>query len=137
MTSVARMRAVVAVRMAGPKGAFSVFGLYGPPISACAGRSAALTSRPASATIHPQLATFDAYPPGDHSMHPTRLSALPRIGIAVLCVAANAADLPPTAMPLDHAGPRPKSRTAAEVEAVLAGAPTPPLPIRPLRIVLV
>lgn len=45
--------------------------------------------------------------------------------------------LPPTAMPRDHAGPRPKPRTAAEVEAVLAGAPAAASPGRPLRIVLV
>src|SRR5688572_18433916 len=50
----------------------------------------------------------------------------------------HAADpLPPTAMPRDYAGPRPKPRTAAEVEAILAGAPNTPLPTRPLRIVLV
>jgi type 1 glutamine amidotransferase len=40
-------------------------------------------------------------------------------------------------MPRDHKGPRPKPRSAAEVEAVLAGAPTPPEKVRPLRIVLV
>src|SRR5687767_2138209 len=45
--------------------------------------------------------------------------------------------LPPTAMPRDHKGPRPKARTVAEVEAVLAGAPNPPEKIRPLRIALV
>src|SRR5581483_11693925 len=45
--------------------------------------------------------------------------------------------LPPTAMPRDHPGPRPAPRTAAEVEAVLAGAPAAPGKRRPLRIVLV
>ena len=45
--------------------------------------------------------------------------------------------LPPTAMPRDHKGPRPKSRSVAEVEAVLAGAPNPAEKIRPLRIALV
>src|SRR5207244_413733 len=45
--------------------------------------------------------------------------------------------LPPTAMPRDQKGPRPQPRTAAEVEAVLAGAPNPPEKIRPLRVVLV
>jgi hypothetical protein len=51
---------------------------------------------------------------------------------------SRAADpLPPTAMPRDYAGPRPKPRTAAEVNAVLAGAPAPSSQTRPLRIVLV
>ncbi|HLJ97865.1 MAG TPA: ThuA domain-containing protein [Gemmataceae bacterium] len=45
--------------------------------------------------------------------------------------------LPPTAMPRDHQGPRPKPRSAAEVQAVLAGAPNPPEQIRKLRVVLV
>jgi hypothetical protein len=45
--------------------------------------------------------------------------------------------LPPTAMPRDHKGPRPKPRPVAEVEAVLAGAPKPPEKTRPLRVVLV
>lgn len=45
--------------------------------------------------------------------------------------------LPPTAMPRDHAGPRPQPRTRDEVNAVLAGAPNPALPTRPLRLVLV
>jgi hypothetical protein len=45
--------------------------------------------------------------------------------------------LPPTAMPRDHKGPRPKPRTVAEVEAVLAGAPKPPEKVRSLRVVLV
>src|SRR5689334_1696555 len=45
--------------------------------------------------------------------------------------------LPPTAMPRDAKEPRPKPRDRREVEAVLAGAPTPPEKTRPLRIVLV
>ena len=43
----------------------------------------------------------------------------------------------PISMPRDYPGPRPKARTVAEVKAVLAGAPQPPLKTRPLRIVLV
>src|SRR5947209_12453786 len=42
-----------------------------------------------------------------------------------------------TSMPRDHAGPRPKPRTEAEVKAVLAGAPNPPEKTRPIRLVLV
>jgi putative heme-binding domain-containing protein len=41
------------------------------------------------------------------------------------------------AMPRDHPGPRPKPRTAAEVNAVLAGAPNPPATTRPIRVLLV
>src|SRR5262245_1079966 len=48
-----------------------------------------------------------------------------------------AQSLPATAMPRDHRGPRPKPRPAAEVNAVLAGAPDPALPTRPVRVVLV
>ncbi|MCC7473830.1 MAG: ThuA domain-containing protein [Pirellulales bacterium] len=44
---------------------------------------------------------------------------------------------PAPAMPHDHAGPRPKARTVAEVDAVLAGSPEPAETARPLRIVLV
>ena len=44
--------------------------------------------------------------------------------------------LPPTAMPRDYKGPRPKPRSAAEVEAVLAGA-VKPEKLRPIRVVLV
>jgi type 1 glutamine amidotransferase len=44
---------------------------------------------------------------------------------------------PPPSMPRDHPGQRPKPRTAAEVEAVLAGAPNPPEKSRPLNILLV
>jgi type 1 glutamine amidotransferase len=51
--------------------------------------------------------------------------------------AARADDkLLPTAMPRDHSGPRPKPRSAAEVEAVLAGA-VKPAAARPIRVVLV
>jgi putative heme-binding domain-containing protein len=43
------------------------------------------------------------------------------------------------AMPRDYAGkePRPKPRTAAEVNAALAGSPVPPEKTRPIRVVLV
>jgi type 1 glutamine amidotransferase len=44
---------------------------------------------------------------------------------------------PAPAMPRDHKGPRPKARSAAEVEAVLAGAPAAPEKLRPLHVVLV
>jgi putative heme-binding domain-containing protein len=44
---------------------------------------------------------------------------------------------PPPSMPHDHPGERPKPRTVAEVEAVLAGAPNPPEQVRPLNILLV
>jgi hypothetical protein len=40
-------------------------------------------------------------------------------------------------MPRDHRDPRPKPRPAAEVDAALAGAPSPPLPTRPIRLLLV
>jgi type 1 glutamine amidotransferase len=40
-------------------------------------------------------------------------------------------------MPRDYAGSRPKPRTLAEVNALLAGAPSPPKPTRPIRVVLV
>jgi putative heme-binding domain-containing protein len=45
----------------------------------------------------------------------------------------------PPSMPRDYAGkePRPKPRTVAEVNAVLAGAPNPPEKTRPIRVVLV
>src|SRR4051812_18654802 len=43
----------------------------------------------------------------------------------------------PESMPRDFPGPRPRHRPAAEVEAVLAGAPRPPLPTRKIRVVLV
>ena len=44
---------------------------------------------------------------------------------------------PPPPMPRDYPGPRPKPRTLAEVNAVLAGAPNPPEKTRPLHILLV
>ena len=44
---------------------------------------------------------------------------------------------PPPQMPRDHPGPRPKPRTLAEVNAVLAGAPNPPEKTRPIHILLV
>ncbi|HJZ54997.1 MAG TPA: ThuA domain-containing protein, partial [Gemmataceae bacterium] len=44
---------------------------------------------------------------------------------------------PAPSMPRDYAGPRPKPRTVAEVNAVLAGAPNPPEKTRPIRVVLV
>ncbi|MBX3399451.1 MAG: ThuA domain-containing protein [Gemmataceae bacterium] len=43
----------------------------------------------------------------------------------------------PVSMPRDYLGTRPKSRTVAEVNAMLAGAPNPPEKTRPIRIVLV
>lgn len=57
--------------------------------------------------------------------------------LAGLAMARPDESLPPTAMPRDHKGPRPRPRTAAEVEAVLAEAPAPPDKLRPIRIVLV
>src|SRR5207244_10205086 len=55
------------------------------------------------------------------------------------CGSAWAADepLPPTAMPRDYKGPRPKPRLAAEVHAVLADAPKPPQKTRKIHLVLV
>jgi putative heme-binding domain-containing protein len=44
---------------------------------------------------------------------------------------------PPPAMPRDYPGRRPPPRTVAEVEAILAGAPSPPEKTRPLRVLLV
>ncbi|HEV3383775.1 MAG TPA: ThuA domain-containing protein, partial [Gemmata sp.] len=43
----------------------------------------------------------------------------------------------PPSMPRDYNGTRPKPRSTAEVNAVLAGAPNPPEKTRPIRIVLV
>ena len=43
----------------------------------------------------------------------------------------------PVSMPRDYTGSRPKPRTIAEVNAVLAGAPTPAEKTRPIRICLV
>lgn len=45
--------------------------------------------------------------------------------------------LPPPQMPRDHPQPPPPPRTGAELAAVLAGAPEPPEPTRPIRVVLV
>ncbi len=45
--------------------------------------------------------------------------------------------VPAPQMPRDYVGPRPKPRTLAEVNALLAGAPSPPEPTRPIRVVLV
>src|SRR2546423_9882710 len=53
------------------------------------------------------------------------------------CAVRSDEPLPPTAMPRDHKGPRPKPRTLAEVNAVLAGAPSPAEKVRPIRLVLV
>lgn len=44
---------------------------------------------------------------------------------------------PGPAMPRDYPGRRPKARTLAEVDAILAGAPNPPEKTRPLNILLV
>jgi putative heme-binding domain-containing protein len=46
---------------------------------------------------------------------------------------------PPPSMPRDYTGTekRPKPRTVAEVNAILAGAPNPPEKTRPIRVVLV
>jgi putative heme-binding domain-containing protein len=40
-------------------------------------------------------------------------------------------------MPRDYAGPRPRPRSLSEVNALLAGAPSPPEPTRPIRVLLV
>jgi putative heme-binding domain-containing protein len=45
--------------------------------------------------------------------------------------------VPAPQMPRDYVGPRPKLRTPAEVNTLLAGAPSPPDPTRPIRVVLV
>jgi hypothetical protein len=74
-------------------------------------------------------------------MYTFRLPAALLLGTAALLVGPGTVrpdePLPPTAMPRDHEGPRPKPRAAAEVEAVLAGAPNPPEKTRPIRVVLV
>jgi type 1 glutamine amidotransferase len=58
---------------------------------------------------------------------------------APLAAQPPAGDLPPTAMPRDYKDPatRPKPRAKADVDAILAGAPTAPKKVRPLRVVLV
>jgi putative heme-binding domain-containing protein len=45
--------------------------------------------------------------------------------------------VPAPQMPRDYVGPRPKPRPLAEVNALLAGAPSPLEPTRPIRVVLV
>lgn len=65
--------------------------------------------------------------------------------LALLCLLLGAAgfvpavdeSLPPTAMPRDYKGPRPKPRSKAEVEAVLAGAPASSGATKSLHVVLV
>jgi hypothetical protein len=60
------------------------------------------------------------------------------VGLALALSALRAAEpLPPTSMPRDHKGPRPKARTVAEVNAVLTGAPQSGEKLRRLNIVLV
>src|SRR5688572_21036526 len=70
-------------------------------------------------------------------MRPTTLATAVLVVLAVLGGMRAADPLPPTAMPRDHKGPRPKPRPAPDVHAVMAGAPTPPLPTRKVRILLV
>jgi hypothetical protein len=80
-------------------------------------------------------------------MCPTRFPVV-LVGITILLGGAGVTDpagnargsdgpLPPTAMPRDHNGPRPKPRSSAEVDALLAGAPNPPEKTRQVRVVLV
>ncbi len=75
-------------------------------------------------------------------MSPARISTMPE-GIPKLLGPEGMRDLmtflltPPPSMPRDHPGPRPKPRTVAEVNAALAGAPSPPEKTRKVRIVLV
>jgi hypothetical protein len=72
-------------------------------------------------------------------MRLTRVPAVLLLGASLIVgpPAGRADDkLPPTAMPRDNKGPRPKPRAAAEVEAVLAGS-VKPEKLRPLRVVLV
>lgn len=70
-------------------------------------------------------------------------TAVVAIATAFLLTAAmqaaepNAAAPAPTAMPRDYPGPRPKARTVDEVNAALAGAPSPAEKIRPLQVLLV
>jgi len=75
-------------------------------------------------------------------MHPTPISTMPE-GLPKLMGPDRFRDLltflllPAPQMPRDYAGPRPKLRTVREVHAALAGAPQPPEPTRPIRLVLV
>ncbi|MFO0929630.1 MAG: ThuA domain-containing protein [Gemmataceae bacterium] len=75
-------------------------------------------------------------------MRPSPVSTMPE-GIPQLLGPARMRDLmaflltTAPALPRDYPGPRPKPRTLAEVNAVLAGAPTPPAKTRPIRVVLV
>src|ERR1700738_1409801 len=75
------------------------------------------------------------------SMKPPRFALAMYLGLALLGAGGRVlqADeqLALTAMPRDHKGPRPKPRSAAEVEAVLAGAAALEGKVKPLRIVLV
>uniref|UniRef100_A0A7C2JY32 Cytochrome c domain-containing protein n=1 Tax=Schlesneria paludicola TaxID=360056 RepID=A0A7C2JY32_9PLAN len=75
-------------------------------------------------------------------MHPSPISTMPE-GLPKQLGPDRLRDLmtfllrPAPQMPRDLALHRPKPRTLPEVTAVLAGAPQPPEPMRPLRIVLV
>jgi type 1 glutamine amidotransferase len=64
-----------------------------------------------------------------------RTALLVALFLAPIAVAAE--KLPPTAMPRDAKEPRPRPRDRKEVEAVLAGAPSPAEKMRSLRVVLV
>lgn len=75
-------------------------------------------------------------------LQPSPISTMPE-GLPKLIGSERLRDLltflltPPPSMPRDYPGPRPRPRSVAEVQAVLAGAPQPSEPIRPLRIALV
>jgi len=75
-------------------------------------------------------------------MHPSSVSTMPE-DLAKQVDADQLRDLmtflltPPPQMPRDLAGPRPKARSVAEVNAALAGAPKSPAKLRPLEFVLV
>ena len=71
----------------------------------------------------------------------TMIRAITHLVVAIvigfsLLHSAGGEELPPTAMPRDHKEPRPAPRAAAEVDAVLAGAPSPPEKTRPIKLVL-
>jgi putative heme-binding domain-containing protein len=76
------------------------------------------------------------------AMRPSSVSTMPE-GLLKPLGAEKTRDLltylmaPPPSMPLDPSKPRPKPRTAADVNAALAGSPNPPEKTRPIRIVLV